>query len=159
MSCAMDYLTADDHKRLTDELESLKGKRVELSDRIGRARELGDLKENADYHAAKDDQGHNERKIRDLEERLAFATVTDDEHVPEDVVFFGATVQLRNIDTGKEDAYRLVGDMSGSFDLDYMEVTPNSAMGMALLKARIGETIGVDLPAGRTRFEVLRILE
>ena len=155
----MDYLTADDHKRLTHELESLKAKRIELSDRIGRARELGDLKENADYHAAKDDQGHNERKIRDLEERLAFSTVTDDEHVPEDVVFFGATVQLRNIDTGKEDAYRLVGDMSGSFDLDYMEVTPNSAMGMALLKARIGETIGVDLPAGRTRFEVLRILE
>ena len=49
--------------------------------------------------------------------------------------------------------------MSGSFDLDYMEVTPNSALGMALLKARVGETIGVDLPAGRTRFEVLGILD
>ena len=145
-------------EKLRNDLKECKAERPRLSLVIEEARELGDIKENAEYHAAKDDQGHNERKIKDLEERLKSAVVADDEHVPDDMVFFGATVRLRNVDTDAEDLYKLVGDMSGSFDLDYMEVTPNSALGQALLKARVGETLGVDLPRGRTRFEVLEIL-
>ena len=140
-----------------EELESLIGRRSEISDRIGRARELGDLKENADYHAAKDDQGHNERKIKDLETRLAEVVVADTTHVPEDMVFLGVVVRLKNIKTEKEDSYMLVGETTGRFDLDYMEVTPNSELGKAMLKARVGETIGVDLPNGRTQFEVVAI--
>jgi len=153
----MDYLTAEEHARLKDELQSLIALRSTISDRIGTARALGDLKENADYHAAKDDQGHNERKIKDLEERLAEAVVADTTHVPQDVVFLGAVVRLKNLTTNRDDLYMLVGEASGSFDLDYMEVTPNSELGKAMLKARVGETIGVDLPIGRTQFEVLAI--
>ena len=153
----MDYLTNEEHTRLKEELESLIGRRLEISDRIGRARELGDLKENADYHAAKDDQGHNERKIKDLETRLAEVVVADTTHVPEDMVFLGAVVRLKNLKTEKEDSYMLVGETTGRFDLDYMEVTPNSELGKAMLKARVGETIGVDLPNGRTQFEVVAI--
>ncbi len=153
----MDYLTNDEHTKLKEELESLIGRRSEISDRIGRARELGDLKENADYHAAKDDQGHNERKIKDLESRLAEVVVADTTHVPEDMVFLGAIVRLKNLKTEKEDSYMLVGESTGRFDLDYMEVTPNSELGKAMLKSRVGETIGVDLPNGRTQFEVVAI--
>ena len=153
----MDYLTNEEHTNLKEELESLIGRRLEISDRIGRARELGDLKENADYHAAKDDQGHNERKIKDLETRLAEVVVADTTHVPEDMVFLGAVVRLKNLKTEKEDSYMLVGETTGRFDLDYMEVTPNSELGKAMLKARVGETIGVDLPNGRTQFEVVAI--
>ena len=153
----MDYLTAEEHAKLTEELQTLVSLRSELSDRIGRARELGDLKENADYHAAKDEQGHNERKIKDLEERLAKATVADTEHVPDDMVFLGTTARLKNLSNNKEDLYKLVGESSGRFDLDYMEVTSNSELGMALFKARVGETIGVNLPAGRTQFEIISI--
>ena len=153
----MDYLTNEEHTRLKEELESLIGRRSEFSDRIGRARELGDLKENADYHAAKDDQGHNERKIKDLETRLAEVVVADTTHVPEDMVFLGVVVRLKNLKTEKEDSYLLVGESTGRLDLDYMEVTPNSELGKAMLKARVGETIGVDLPNGRTQFEVVAI--
>lgn len=153
----MDYLTNEEHANLKEELELLIGRRSEISDRIGRARELGDLKENADYHAAKDDQGHNERKIKDLETRLAEVVVADTTHVPEDMVFLGAIVRLKNLKTAKEDSYMLVGESTGRFDLDYMEVTPNSELGKAMLKARVGETIGVDLPNGRTQFEVIAI--
>ena len=153
----MDYLTTEEHAKLKDDLESRVVFRSELSDRIGRARELGDLKENADYHAAKDDQGHNERKIKDLERRLAEAVVADTTHVPDDMVFLGAVVRLKNLKTDREDAYMLVGESTGRFDLDYMEVTPNSELGKAMLKARVGETIGVDLPNGRTQFEVVAI--
>ena len=155
----MDYLTEAEHTKLTDELASLIAERPVISTRIGTARELGDLKENADYHAAKDDQAHNERKIKDLEKRLAEATVADTEHVPDDVVFLGSVVRLKNCSNNKEDLYKLVGKSTGRFDLDYLEVTPNSPLGEALFKSRVGETVGVILPAGRTQFEILAIEE
>ena len=153
----MDYLTEAEHTKLTDELASLIAERPVISQRIGTARELGDLKENADYHAAKDDQAHNERKIKDLEKRLAEATVADTEHVPDDMVFLGTTVRLKNLTTNKNDLYMPVGESSGRFDLDYMEVTTNSELGMAIFKARVGDKVGVNLPAGRTDFEILAI--
>lgn len=155
----MDYLTTEEHVKLKVELDSLVAQRVVISTRIGTARELGDLKENADYHSAKDDQAHNERKIKDLEKRLSGATVADTEHVPDDVVFLGSVVRLKNCSTDKEDLYKLVGESTGRFDLGYLEVTPNSALGLALFKSRVGEKVGVDLPAGRTQFEILRIEE
>jgi len=153
----MNYMTAEDKARLEEQLKELKANRKALSDRIGRARELGDLSENAEYHSAKEDQGHNERKIRDLEEKLASAVVVDDQDMPSDMVFIGATVRLRDVSSGDEDLYRLVGDSSGAVDADFIEVTPSSPMGQSLLKARVGETIKVDLPRGERRFEILEI--
>ena len=153
----MDYLTEAEHEKLSGELQALIAERPVISTRIGTARELGDLKENADYHAAKDDQAHNERKIKDIERRLSEVTVADTEHVPDDMVFLGTTVRLKNLSTNKDDLYMLVGESTGRFDLDYMEVTTNSELGMAIFKARIGDTVGVNLPAGRTEFEIVSI--
>ena len=153
----MNYMTSEEKAQLETQLKELIGKRAELSDRIGRARELGDLKENAEYHTAKDDQGHNERKIRDLEAKLASAVVVDDTNVPAGMVFIGATVLLRDVSSGDEDLYRLVGESTGSLDNDYIEVTPNSPLGMALLKAEVGSTIRADLPRGEKRFEIVEI--
>ena len=99
----MNYMTADDKARIEKQLDEFKRQRKPLSDRIGRARELGDLRENAEYHCAKEDQGHNERKIRDLEEKLAGAVVVDDAELPEGMVFIGATVRLRDTASGDED--------------------------------------------------------
>ena len=153
----MDYLTLEEHKKLKEELDGLIAERPVISTRIGTARELGDLKENADYHAAKDDQAHNERKIKDIGKRLSTATVADTEHVPDGVVFLGTTVKLKNLTTEQEALYMLVGESSGQFDLGYMEVTTNSELGMSILKARVGDVVGVNLPAGRTEFEILSI--
>ena len=72
------------------------------------------------------------------------------------MVFIGATVRLRDADSGEEDLYRLVGELTDT-DADYVEVTPNSPMGMSLMKARVGETVMVDLPRGRTRFEIVEV--
>lgn len=152
----MNYLTKEEKARLEEQLEGLKKKRKELSDRIGRARELGDLSENAEYHSAKEDQGFNEQKIRDLEHKLAGTVVVDEEAVPRDMVFIGATVRLRDVESGDEDLYRLVGAATGA-DAEYLEVTPNSPMGLALVKARVGETVKVDLPRGARRFEIVEI--
>ncbi len=154
----MEYISAEDRQQLEEKLDELKGKRTALSTRIGEARELGDLSENAEYHAAREEQGLNEAEIRRLEQRLKDAKVVDDSEIPEDMVFLGATVKLRDVEDGDEDLYRLVGEASGSFDFEVIEVTAASPMGEALMKARVGETIRVDLPKGTKRFEIVEIV-
>ena len=153
----MEFMTGDEKVLLQQKLDTLRAKRPELSKRIGEARALGDLRENAEYHAAREDQGMLEAEIRRLEERLAQAKVVSDEQIPSDVVFVGATVRLRDED-GDEDVYRLVGESTGSAELDIVEVTVSSPMGEALMKARVGEWIRVDAPRGIIRFEILEIL-
>lgn len=154
----MDFITAEEKQELARKLDELKAKRPEISERIAEARALGDLKENAEYHAAREDQGLMEAEIRRIEERLSQAKVVDQGSMPSDVVFVGATVKLREVDSGDEDLYRLVGEATGNLDVDYVEVTTNSPMGEALMKARIGETVRVDAPRGTLRFEVVEIL-
>ncbi len=154
----MEFVTAQEKKLLEEKLEALKAKRPILSKRIAEARALGDLKENADYHAARDDQGLNEAEIRRLEDRIKHAQVAANDHAPSDMVFLGSVVRLRDADRGSEDTYKLVGEASGSFDGDHIEVTVGSPMGQSLLKARVGEVVKVDLPKGTKRFEVKEIL-
>ncbi len=154
----MEFITAEEKAQLERRLEELKSRRPAISNRIAEARAQGDLKENADYHAARDEQGLNEAEIRRLEQRLKTAKVADDIEVPQDMVFLGAVVRLRDADNSAEDLYKLVGEASGNFDGDEIEVTAQSPMGEALMKARVGETVKVDLPRGTKRFEVVEIL-
>lgn len=154
----MELITAQEKQQLEAKLAELLAKRPVLSKRIAEARALGDLKENADYHAAREDQGLNEAEIRRLEHRLKTAKVAHNDHAPQDMVFLGATVKLRDVEGGDEDLYKLVGESSGRFDADAIEVTVGSPMGQALLKARVGEVVKVDLPRGAKRFEVVEIL-
>ena len=155
----MDFITGEEKKELETQLREHIASRKELTTRIATARELGDLKENAEYHAAREDQGLNEAKIRELESRLQTAQVADDAEVPDDMVFLGATVLLKDLEDDEEEKYRLVGNPTGDFTLDYIEVTPTSPMGVSLMKARIGETIRVDLPRGTRRYEILSIVD
>jgi transcription elongation factor GreA len=154
----MEFLTADEKRELESRLEGLYRKRTELIERIADARSKGDLRENADYHAAREDHGMNDSLIRELEERLKKAKVTDESVVPEGMVFVGATVRLREVDTGDEEMYKLVGEARVDFSLEYIEVSPNSPMGQSLMKARVGEKIRVDLPRGAKHYEIIEIL-
>lgn len=154
----MDFITPEEKAKLEQQLAAIKARRPELANRIAEARALGDLKENADYHAAREDQAMDEAEIRRLEERIASAKVLTKADTPDDVVFLGATVRLREVDSGDEDLYRLVGEASGNPLLDYVEVTMSSPMGEALMKARVGEVVRVDAPRGETRFEIMEIL-
>jgi len=154
----MEFITPEDKERLEERLKELIAQRPVITKRIAEARALGDLKENADYHAARDDQGLNEAEIRRLEDRLRNAQVTGEGDVPEDMVFVGATVKLRDTGDESEDVYKLVGEVSGRFDMDEIEVSSSSPMGEALMKARVGDVVKVDLPRGTKRFEILEIL-
>lgn len=154
----MQYVTPEEKARLEQQLKDCFSQRKVLSERIGTARALGDLKENGDYHAAKEDQGLNEAKIRQLEGKIAQAVVTDANSSSMEIVFIGATVRLRDVESKSEELYRLVGEATGTFEAEYVEVTPNSPMGMALMKARIGEVVRVDLRRGERRFEIIEIV-
>ena len=156
----MDLITADEKAKLEGRLDELKAQRPIISQRIADARALGDLKENGEYHAAREDQGLMEAEIRRIEERLKSAHVAGEVEMPEDMVFLGAVVKLKEADSGEEENYKLVGAASGKFDMDadWIEVTASSPMGAALMKARVGETVRVDLPRGTRRFEILEIL-
>lgn len=154
----MDYITPDDKARLEEQLKECYRQRKVLSERIGTARALGDLKENGDYHAAREDQGMNEARIRQIESRLSSAIVADGDSMPKDIVFLGATVRLRELESEAEELYKLVGESTGNFDAEYVEVTPTSPMGQALMKARIGEVVKVDSRRGERRFTIIEIV-
>lgn len=154
----MDFITPDERTKLQGRLSQLKANRPVLATRIAEARALGDLKENADYHAAREDQAMEEAEIRSLEARLASAKVLTDAPVVEGVVFLGATVKLREVDSGDEELYRLVGEATGGGTGDVVDVTTTSPMGEALMKARVGEVIRVDAPRRVMRFEIVEIL-
>ena len=154
----MEFLSPQEHATLSEKLEALKANRPALSRRIAEARALGDLRENADYHAAREDQAMEEAEIKQLEARLKDAKILDETQKLDDVVFVGSTVKLREVDSGDEDIYRLVGVATNDPTLDYFEVTPNSPMGEALMKARLGDVVRVDAPRKTMRFEVVEIL-
>lgn len=147
-----------DKERLEAQLAECINARKAISERIAEARAQGDLKENADYHAAREDQGHNEAKIRELEAKLARVQVIgEDLEVPADMVFLGAVVRLREVGSARAELFKLVGSLSDE-DADWIEVTVSSPMGEALMRARIGETIRVVLPRGEKRFEIVEIV-
>ncbi|MFN3166717.1 MAG: transcription elongation factor GreA [Phycisphaeraceae bacterium] len=154
----MEFITREEKDALQKKLDALLANRPVLAQRIKEARDQGDLKENADYHAARDDQGFEEAEIKRLEARLANAQVADDVEKPDDMVFLGSVVKLRDTDDDSEDLYKLVGEASGNFDADEIEVTASSPLGAALMKARVGETVKADLPRGTKHFEVLAIV-
>lgn len=154
----MEFLTAEEKVELEARLKGLYTKQKELVVRIAEARAKGDLKENADYHAAREDHGMNARVIGEVEEKLKNAAVTDPSVVPEGMVFLGATVKLRNTKTGSEDLYKLVGEAKADLDADFVEVSSNSPMGQSLMKAHVGEKIRVDLPRGNKEFEIVEIV-
>lgn len=154
----MDVITADEKAKIKGRLDELIANRPVMTQRIAEARALGDLKENAEYHAAREQQGLEEAEIRRLEERLSGAQVVDETRTADGVAFIGSTVRIREVGDDEIETYRLVGEMSGEDDGDIIEVTANSPMGEALMKARVGDTVRVNAPRGVKRFEIVQVV-
>jgi transcription elongation factor GreA len=150
------YLSAEGLKKLKDELEYLKKvKRRELSKAIGEAREHGDLKENAEYHAAKEEQGRVEARIRFLESQIAQARVMEDEKLPDDIVCIGTTVKLKDLNKNTQLTYTLVSQVEADFNAGKIAVTAPVAKG--LLGKKVGDIAEINIPAGLLRYEILSI--
>ena len=150
------HMTRRGHILLTEELRRLKAEdRPRIVDEIKRAREHGDLSENAEYHAAKDSQGLIEARIRLLDDRLARAEVVDFRGQIPDGVRFGATVLLEDLSSGDEVCYTLVGEDEADISQGLLSVT--SPVGRALIGKRVDDEVVVTVPAGRKEFEVREI--
>jgi transcription elongation factor GreA len=151
---AENKLTRATYERLTAEVEQLKTEgRVEIARAIETARHLGDLSENADYHAAKDAQGHMEARIRKLEAMLKDVEVVDDVTTGE--VSTGTVVSLRY--EGDDDVERyLVGSIEEE-QPGVSVVSPDSPLGQALLGHKVGETVQFEAPGGNLKVEIVSI--
>lgn len=154
----MELVTREEKDVLKARLDGLIANRPKISARIAEARELGDLKENAEYHSARELQGMEEAEIKRLEKRLAEVQVIDGSMKSTDVVFIGATVKIREVGSDEDEIVRLVGESTGIVNADFFEATVNSPFGEALIKARVGETVAVRGPRGIKRFEIKEIL-
>jgi transcription elongation factor GreA len=149
-------MTRQGHDMLTEELRRLKSiERPAISDAIRRAREHGDISENAEYDAAKDKQGMIEARIRQIEDRLARAEVVDVSGHPPDKVRFGTTVVLEDLDSGDEVTYRIVGEDEADVSKGLLSVT--SPVARALIGKEVDDQVQVVVPAGSRSYEVREI--
>jgi transcription elongation factor GreA len=148
-------MLAEGHRKLTDELRRLKiEERPAIVEAIEEARAHGDLSENAEYHAAKERQGHVEATIADLEDRLSRAMVIDPTTLSGDKVVFGATVTLIDEDE-KKVRYQLVGQVEA--DAKDGRISYNSPLGRALIGRQKGEEVEVSTPSGDRYYKIAKI--
>lgn len=140
---------------LKDELQRLKEERPKISREIEVAREHGDLKENAEYHAAKERQGMVEAQIKDIEAKLALAEVIDPSKLSGDKVRFGATVTLLNTESEEEVTYRIVG--ADEANIDEGTISISAPLARALIGKEPGDEVRAQMPAGVRLFEVVSV--
>jgi transcription elongation factor GreA len=150
-------MTVAGAERLRDELQRLKTEdRPRIIQAIAEAREHGDLKENAEYHAAREQQGFCEGRIQEIEAKLGAAQVIDITKIPnQGKVIFGATVTLYNTSTDKEVSYRIVGDDEA--DIKQQLISVNSPLARALIGKMVDDSARVTTPTGEVEYEVIKV--
>ncbi|MCQ2029248.1 transcription elongation factor GreA [Stutzerimonas zhaodongensis] len=150
-------MTVQGARALEEELHHLtKVLRPKLSHDIGVARELGDLKENAEYHAAREQQGMVEARIRDIEGRLQNAQIIDVSSIPHTgKVIFGTTVEIANVETDERVTYQIVGEDEAEIKLGKISV--GSPIARALIGKEEGDVAVVKTPSGLVEFEIVEV--
>lgn len=149
-------MTVEGFKRLEEELHRLKSEeRPRIIQQISEARALGDLSENAEYHAAKEAQGLNEARVGDLEDRLSRAEVIDTSKLSGTTVKFGATVTLEDEDTGETVKYKIVGE--GESNVKDGKVSVTSPIARALIGKAKGDVVEVTTPRGSKSYELMKL--
>ena len=149
-------LTYEGLKKLEDELQDLKVvRRKEIAEKIKEAREQGDLSENAEYDAAKDEQRDIEARIEQIEKILKNAEVVLEEEIDLDKINIGCNVRVLDLEYNEEEEYKLVGSSEASSLQN--KISNESPIGRALIGARIGDVVTVEAPAGEIKNKVLSI--
>lgn len=150
------YVTQEGLDKMNEELKQLKTvERPKISRAIGEARDKGDLSENAEYDAAKDEQGHLEFRIAKLEETIGNARVLDESKIDTSKVSTLCTVRLKNLKINKEMKYKLVSEKEAN--LKEGKISVKSPIGSALLRKEVGDVVDVKVPAGVLQLEILEI--
>ncbi len=149
-------MTREGYNKLKAEMLRLENEELPMvSEKIAEARAEGDLKENAEYHAQRENQGMLMAKINELKGKLASAMIVDTSTLPKDEVVFGCTVTVEDLAYGDEEAFTLVGAGEENYDTGRILIT--SPMGQGLLGKKVGDVAEIQAPAGLMRFKVLKI--
>jgi transcription elongation factor GreA len=149
-------MTLEGYKSLEEELQRLKSvERPRIIAAISEARAHGDLSENAEYHAAKEQQGLNEARVAELEDKINRAEVIDTSKLSGDTIKFGATVTLQDEDSDEKVTYTIVGDTEA--DLRNGKISISSPIGRALIGKSKGDSVDVTTPKGTRTLEVLKV--
>ena len=149
-------VTKKGYEILKKELKQLiKTDRAAVVNAISTAREHGDLKENAEYHAAKEQQGFIEGRIQELNAKLVNANVIDIEKLSGDKVVFGATVTFEDIDTEEVSNYQIVGEDES--DIKQNKISISSPIARALIGRSAGETLSIPIPKGKIEIEIIKV--
>jgi transcription elongation factor GreA len=149
-------MTREGYDKLRADLDRMQGSEmIEVTKRVANARAMGDLSENAEYHAAREDQGILQAKINELKDRLSRANIVEKSNLPSDTVIFGARVRVKDLDYDEEEIFELVGP--GDEDYDNNKILTSSPIGQGLLGKRVGEQAEIPVPKGTIRYKVLEI--
>ena len=151
-------MTPQGHAALEAELKQLKTvERPRISTAIAEAREHGDLKENAEYHAAREQQGLCEARIRDIEAKLGGAQIIDPMNLPQDGrVVFGVTVVIEDIDSGEQKHYKIVGEDEA--DVKVGKISVGSPIAKGLIGKSEGDEAKIQTPSGLAGYEIIDVL-
>lgn len=151
------YMSKEGLEKLQEELKYLKlVKRKEVARAIAEAREKGDLSENAEYHAAKEEQGHIEAKISEMETKLASARIMDDRQMDSSKANILSTVEVLNVKMNKKMTFTLVSEAEANLKENKLSVS--SPIGKALLGKSAGDRVKAHTPGGELEFELLKIM-
>lgn len=149
-------MTRHDYNKLKEDVERMETTdMIEITKRVAEARAMGDLSENAEYHAAREDQGMLQARIYDLKNKLSRAQIYDLNNQPRDQVVFGSRVRVRDLDLDDEETFELVGP--GSVNPDQNKILANSPIGQGLLGKKVGDVAEIEVPMGKIKFQVLDI--
>lgn len=149
-------MSREGYNKIKAEIERMESVDMpEIVKKLAEAREEGDLKENAEYHAQRENQGMLQAKINELKGKLARASIVDISQLPKDEVVFGCTVVVKDVDYGDEEEFTLVG--AGEDDYDSGKILCTSPIGQGLLGKKVGEVAEIEAPAGLMKFEVVTI--
>ena len=149
-------LTAEGLRKLKEELAQRKGEiREEIVERLKEARAQGDLSENSEYDQAKEDQGKNEGRILELEQMIKTATIIDDSASKAGIVSLGSTVLLKDVETGDEETYTIVGTTEA--DPFENRISNESPVGAAILGCKVHDVVVTKTPVGELSYEIVEI--
>ncbi|MFQ5751940.1 MAG: transcription elongation factor GreA [bacterium] len=150
------YFTETGYQKLKKEIDELeKYIKHDISKEIAAAREHGDLKENAEYDAAKAKQANYMAKLGQLQERFINARIIRKEDLPPDIITLGKHIKIRDVESGEEDNYTILGE--GETDIDNGIISYQSPLAKALINHKKGEIVEVKLPGGLKKYEILEI--
>ena len=151
-------ISAEGYNKLREEIRRLEDDEMpKLAVLIADARAEGDLRENAEYHGQRENQGRMQAKINQLKSRLSHCVIVDKSSMPKGVATFGSVVMLKDLSNGKKEGYELIGPGEEDYDADIMKILLSGPLGQAIQGKKVGDVVELTTPRGKRKLEVTEV--